>query len=91
MARTKLLFVGNCQKTLMTSMAGFLGKNLEANLVHASHLQVHGPDQYRHLLDESDIVFSQPLIGEEFGDFEQEAVLASTRNVIYFPSIVFCG
>ncbi|WP_411033852.1 GSCFA domain-containing protein [Shinella sp. BYT-45] len=91
MAKEKLLFVGNCQKTLIARMAEILALDADVQVVHSSHIIKFGAKEYRSLLDDADVVFTQPLIGEKFEFFQDSDVSASHRKVIKFPSLSFNG
>lgn len=91
MPKTKLLFVGNCQKTTMAKLAEILAFDAEVNLVHTAHLNSFGAARYEGMVSESDIVFTQPLIGEKFGAFEENTIAATHPRVFFFPTLVFSG
>lgn len=91
MAKEKILFVGNCQKNLIAKIAEFLAYEADIQIIHSAHIIHFGAEKYRSLLDDADVVFSQPLIGEKFGFFQEKELTSLNKRIVYFPSLVFNG
>lgn len=91
MTKAKLLFIGNCQKNLMAKMAELLAFDVEVQIIHSGHIRSFGARKFLIELHESDIVFTQPLIGDAFGEFEEGALESIGKPLLKFPSLTFTG